>query len=151
MDLVIKNGTVVTASEIMRADVGIKEGKIVALADKIDNGAKSIDATGKYVFPAGVEIHTHLDGILHGMRTVDDWYVSSVGAAFGGTATVVDFPMQGRCQPVNNGALHLALNNRGINDQSTIHCANNPVNRKFSVLTSTNFSNLGNVTTKAMG
>jgi dihydropyrimidinase len=98
MDLVIKHGTVVTASEIMRADVGIKEGKIVALADKIDNGTRSIDASGKYVFPAGVEIHTHLDGILHGMRTVDDWYVSSIGAAFGGTATVVDFPMQGQQQ-----------------------------------------------------
>lgn len=98
MDLVIKNGTVVTASEIMWADVGINEGKIVALADKIDNGTQSIDAAGNYVFPAGVEIHTHLDGILHGMRTVDDWYVSSVGAAFGGTATVVDFPMQGQQQ-----------------------------------------------------
>ena len=98
MDLIIQNGIVVTASEIMRADVGIKQGKIAAIADKIDNGAKSIDATGKYVFPAGVEIHTHLDGILHGMRTVDDWYVSSVGAAFGGTATVVDFPMQGQQQ-----------------------------------------------------
>ena len=44
-------------------------------------GAQTIDATGHFVFPAGVEIHTHLDGILHGMRTVDDWYVSSVGAA----------------------------------------------------------------------
>jgi dihydropyrimidinase len=93
MDLVIRNSTVVTASDIMQADVGVKNGKIAAIADKIEGGKKSIDATGKYVFPAGVEIHTHLDGILHGMRTVDDWYVSSVGAAYGGTATIVDFTM----------------------------------------------------------
>ena len=98
MDLVIKNGTMVTASEVIRADVGISNGKIAAVADNIEAGSKSIDATGKYVFPAGVEIHTHIDGILHGMRTVDDWHASSVGAAFGGTATIVDFPMQGQNQ-----------------------------------------------------
>ena len=98
MDLVIKNGTVVTANEIMRADVGIREGKIVAITEKIESGKKSIDAAGKYVFPAGVEIHTHIDAVLFGMRTVDDWYVSSVGAAFGGTATIVDYIMQGQNQ-----------------------------------------------------
>jgi dihydropyrimidinase len=98
MDLIIKNGTVVTASEIMAADIGVKDGKIAAIAASIDGGTRTIDATGHYVFPAGVEIHTHLDGILHGMRTVDDWYVSSVGAAFGGTATIVDFPMPGKDQ-----------------------------------------------------
>lgn len=98
MDLVIQNGTVVTGNEIVLADVGIRRGRIVSIAEKIRGGNKVIDASGKYVFPAGVEIHTHLDGILHGMRTVDDWYVSSVGAAYGGTATVVDFPMQGQNQ-----------------------------------------------------
>jgi len=98
MDLVIRQGTVVTATDLMKADVGIQNGKIVAIAERIEQGTKSIDATGKYVCPAGVEIHTHIDGILHGMRTVDDWYVASVSAAFGGTATIVDFPMQGQNQ-----------------------------------------------------
>ncbi|MBD3305010.1 dihydropyrimidinase [candidate division KSB3 bacterium] len=100
MDLIIRNGTVVTASEIMRADVGVNDGKIVAIADTLDDGATSIDAAGKYVFPAGVETHTHIDGVLHGMRTVDDWYYASMGAACGGTGTIVDFPMQGQTQTV---------------------------------------------------
>jgi len=92
---VIKNGTVVTGGEAFRADVLIKDDKIVEISQEIAPTGDDIDATGMYVCPAGVEIHTHIDGILHGMRTVDDWYCSSVGAAAGGTATVVDFPMQG--------------------------------------------------------
>lgn len=98
LDLVIKNGTVVTASEISHADVGIRNGKIVQIAEKIEQGSEEIDATGLYVMPGGVEIHTHIDGILHGMRTVDDWFYASLGAAAGGTTTVVDFPMQGQGQ-----------------------------------------------------
>jgi dihydropyrimidinase len=94
MDLVIKNGTVVTAEGSMRADVGILDGKIAAVASTIEGGTEVIDASGMYVCPGGVEIHTHIDGILHGMRTVDDWYDASVGAAFGGTTTVVDYPIQ---------------------------------------------------------
>jgi dihydropyrimidinase len=94
MDIVIKNGIVVTESEIMRADVGIKSGKIVAIAEKIDNVEKEIDAKDKFVMPAGVEIHTHIEAPLFNMVTVDDWYDSSVGAAFGGTATIVDYILQ---------------------------------------------------------
>jgi dihydropyrimidinase len=86
---------VVTASEMMAADVGITGGKVAALGAALDaTGAETIDATGQYVMPGGVEIHTHIDGILHGMRTVDDWFYASLGAAAGGTTTVVDFPMQ---------------------------------------------------------
>lgn len=95
---IIRNGTVVTASDVVRADVGIRDGKVAAIAGKLEGGAETIDATGKLVMPGGVEIHTHIDGILHGMRTVDDWFYASLGAAAGGTTTVVDFPMQGQDQ-----------------------------------------------------
>jgi dihydropyrimidinase len=99
LDLIVKNGVVVTASETQKADIGVKDGKIVLISEHIDQpAAKVIDAGGKYVIPGGVEIHTHIDGILHGMRTVDDWFYASLGAAFGGTTTVVDFPMQGQDQ-----------------------------------------------------
>lgn len=95
MDLVIKNGTLVSESDLMKADIGIKEGKVVSIAEKLDGAKKTIDASGKYVMPAGVEIHTHIEAPLFNMVTVDDWYDSSVGAAFGGTATVVDYILQG--------------------------------------------------------
>lgn len=95
LDLVIKHGTVVTASGVSRADIGIRGGKVVQIAELIESAEKIIDAQGLLVMPGGVEIHTHIDGILHGMRTVDDWFYASLGAAAGGTTTVVDFPMQG--------------------------------------------------------
>ncbi len=100
-DLVIKNGTVVTGSEAFRADLLIKDGKIVEISHQIETTGKTIDATGRYVCPGGVEIHTHIDGVLHGMRTVDDWFCASLGAACGGTTTVVDFPMQGQDQTLH--------------------------------------------------
>ena len=95
---VIKHGTLVTGGDAFQADVLIQDDKIAEISQNIKPVGEVIDATGKYVCPAGVEIHTHLDGILHGMRTVDDWYAASAGAASGGTATVVDFPMQGENQ-----------------------------------------------------
>lgn len=95
MALIIKNGTLVTNGAVFKADLLIEDGKIVQIAENISANGEVIDARGKYVCPGGVEIHTHLDGILHGMRTVDDWYYASLGAAFGGTTTIVDFPMQG--------------------------------------------------------
>ena len=95
MALIIKNGTLVTNGAAFKADLLVEDGKIVQIAENITAKGEVIDAKGKYVCPGGVEIHTHLDGILHGMRTVDDWYYASLGAAFGGTTTIVDFPMQG--------------------------------------------------------
>ena len=98
-DLIIKNGTVVTENVTIRADIGIRAGKISQIAAQLQEDVPVIDAAGKYVVPGGVEIHTHIDSILHGMRTVDDWYFASLGAVFGGTTTVVDFPLQGKDQP----------------------------------------------------
>ena len=96
LDKVIKNGTIITAAGITTADVGIKDGRIVEIAERIDeHNAEVIDAEGRYVMPGGVEIHTHIDGILHGMRTVDDWFYASLGAAAGGTTSVIDFITQG--------------------------------------------------------
>jgi dihydropyrimidinase len=129
MDLVIKNGTVVTESASIRADVGIRGGKIVAIAEKMERGGKSIDAAGKYVFPSGVEIHTHIDAVLFGMRTVDDWYVSSLGAAFGGTATIVDYIMQGPNQSLRETINEYSERARG---KSIVDYAFSPIINQFT-------------------
>lgn len=100
-DMIIKNGIIVTSGEEFKADILVQNGKIVEIANSIEASGKIIDATGEYVCPGGVEIHTHIDGILHGMRTVDDWFCASLGAASGGTTTVVDFPMQGQDQTLH--------------------------------------------------
>jgi dihydropyrimidinase len=102
-DLLIKNGTVVTSGSVFKADVGVKNEKIVTISDSLEQSSgEVIDAVGKFIVPGGVEIHTHIDGILHGMRTVDDWFYASLGAACGGTTTIVDFIMQGKDQTLHN-------------------------------------------------
>lgn len=59
-DLIVRGGTVVTASDTIRADVGIRGGKIVAVAEVLRDGAKLIDASGSLVMPGGIDSHVHL-------------------------------------------------------------------------------------------
>ena len=93
MDLVIKNGTVVTGGVSFRADVGI-EGEIVKqIGHGIGPSRRQIDATGKYLLPGGVDVHTHVDVELMGHRSVDDFYSGTVAAACGGVTTIVDYAL----------------------------------------------------------
>lgn len=94
MDLVVKNGTVVTASGVSRADVGIKDGRVAQIGGAFGSGIPSIDAAGCYLMPGGVDVHTHLDLTLGGTKSADDFGSGTLAAACGGTTTVVDFCMQ---------------------------------------------------------
>lgn len=95
MDTLIKNGTVVTAAGISKADVGIQDGKVVAIAASLDDdSARTIDAGGCYVIPGGVDVHTHLDAPGFNARTADDFETGTRAAACGGTTTIVDFCQQ---------------------------------------------------------
>jgi dihydropyrimidinase len=96
-DLVIKGGTVVTAADSISCDVGIRDGRVVALAGDLDGGAEVIDATGKLVLPGGIDSHCHIaeDG-FYGVESVDDFQSGTVSAAFGGTTTIVPFAEQKR-------------------------------------------------------
>ena len=93
-DLVIKNGKVFTSGDEYSADIGIRDGKIAAIAETLENGEKIIDAAGKWIFPGAIDIHTHLDAPLHGSHTLDDWYQGTYTAAFGGVTCVIDYPNQ---------------------------------------------------------
>lgn len=90
MDLVIRNGTVVTVGDIAQADVGIEAGKVKQIGQGLGPAAKEIDATNKYLFPGGVDVHTHVDVELLGHQSVDDFYSATVAAACGGVTTIVD-------------------------------------------------------------
>ncbi len=100
MRTLIKNGTVVTASDTFAADVWIEAGRIVALthpAGRERAGTsvdREIDATGKYVFPGGIDAHTHLDMPFGGTNSIDDFESGTVAAAHGGTTTIIDFAIQ---------------------------------------------------------
>jgi dihydropyrimidinase len=93
MDLIIRNGTVVTAGETFQADIGIEGGKIKQLGHGLGPAAKEIDAGGKYLLPGGVDVHTHVDLKLLGHQSVDDFYSGTVAAACGGVTTIVDYAM----------------------------------------------------------
>lgn len=98
-DLIIRGGTVVTASDTTQCDVGIRNGKVVALADSLDDGAKIIDASGKLVLPGGIDSHCHIDQPgSHGVESADDFESGSISAACGGTTTIIPFAAQYRGQ-----------------------------------------------------
>ena len=69
-DVIIKNGTVITAGEEYVADIGVKNGKIATIASDITGSNKIIDATDKFVFPGAIDIHTHINAPLHGSHTL---------------------------------------------------------------------------------
>lgn len=95
-DLVVKNGTVVTASDTFQADLAVEKGKVVAVGQVQTEGAKIIDAKGCFVLPGGIDVHTHFDMPFMGATTADDFRTGSAAAIFGGTTTVVDFAIQKR-------------------------------------------------------
>ena len=97
MDLKIVNGTIVTANETYKADLGIDGGKIVRIETMIDDPAgETLDAKGLYVFPGAIDVHTHLDMPFGGTVAADDFQTGTIAAAFGGTTSVVDFAIQGK-------------------------------------------------------
>ena len=105
MDTLVKHGTVVTAAGISRADVAIEDGRVAMIgADLEGAGARIIDASGCYVIPGGVDVHTHLDTPGFDTVTADDFETGTRAAACGGTTTIVDF-----CQQAHGQSLADAL------------------------------------------
>jgi len=98
MDLIIKNGTVVSSKNILKADVYIKDGKIQAIVPEKNKNdfqsvkaVKEIDASGLLVMPGGVDVHTHLDMPFMGTFSTDDFKTGTIAAAFGGNTSIVDY------------------------------------------------------------
>lgn len=96
MDMIIKNGTIVTASESFRADVAVADGKITQISASIptDGCEKVIDASGKLVLPGAIDAHTHLAMPFGGTISSDGYFAGTRAAACGGTTTVFDFVLQ---------------------------------------------------------
>lgn len=92
MKKIIKNGVIVTATDTYRADICIENGVITQIGSNFsEHGTEVIDAKGCYVFPGGIDPHTHLDMPFGGTVTKDDFESGTIAAAFGGTTTVIDF------------------------------------------------------------
>ncbi|WP_158744007.1 dihydropyrimidinase [Acidisphaera sp. L21] len=93
-DLIVRGGTVVTASDQFLADIGIRAGRIAAIADRLEGGPE-IDATGLFVMPGGVDSHCHIEQLQDGGGADEETFLTgSTAALAGGTTSVVTFSTQ---------------------------------------------------------
>ena len=97
MSILIKNGRVITAVDDYMADVFIENETVTLIGNNLEMEADEvIDASGKYLFPGGLDPHTHLDMPFGGTTSADDFETGTRAAAHGGTTTVIDFAIQSK-------------------------------------------------------
>jgi dihydropyrimidinase len=104
LDTVIRNGTIVTATDTYLSDVGISNGKIsvIGLDLPVESAGKVIEARGMMVMPGGIDVHTHLDMPFGGTMSADDFESGTIAAAYGGTTTLIDFAIQYKGQTLRH-------------------------------------------------
>jgi len=95
MKRLVKNGKIVTPEKTFKGDILIDDGIIKDIAPHIKSDAEVIDASGLFVLPGGVDVHTHLNLKLGDRQVGDGFYEGMRAAAFGGTTTIVDHPEGG--------------------------------------------------------
>lgn len=96
-DLVVRNGRVATSCDTFKADIGVVDGRIRAMASQLPAGKKDIDAGGRWVLPGGIDSHCHVEQLSGmGLMCADDFYSATVSAAFGGNTTIMPFAAQHR-------------------------------------------------------
>lgn len=101
-DTVIHDGTVVTTSDTVKADIGITDGRITAIAERLAGGAQRIDASGRLVLPGGIEAHAHIaQESSSGVMGADGYLSGSISAAFGGNSSFIPFAAQHRGQSID--------------------------------------------------
>jgi dihydropyrimidinase len=103
-DTIVKNGTIITATDTTRADLGINGEKISVIAAQLpaENATQVIDATNLLLLPGGIDVHTHLDMPFGGTTSADDFQTGTTAAAFGGTTTLIDFAIQYKGQTLRH-------------------------------------------------
>ena len=94
----IRNGRIVTATEDFVGDLLIGNGQILAMGKDLKGLAsgkvEEVDASGLFVFPGGIDAHTHLDLPFMGTSSSDNFETGSIAALNGGTTSVIDFAIQ---------------------------------------------------------
>jgi dihydropyrimidinase len=105
--VMIKNGTVVTATDIYEADVFIQGEKVAAIGQGLDKtlsvkADKTIDAKGCYIIPGGIDAHTHMELPFMGTFSSDTFESGTLAGLHGGTTTIIDFAIQTQGDTLTN-------------------------------------------------
>jgi dihydropyrimidinase len=101
--LLIKNGKVVTATDEYVADIYVEGEKVKAIGQALDHSAdKIIDAKGCYVFPGGIDPHTHMELPFMGTKSSDTFESGTLAGLHGGTTTIIDFAIQTQGDTLNS-------------------------------------------------
>ncbi len=101
-DLVVRGGDVVLPDRVDRLDIAVRDGRIAALGNGLNQGRMVIDAAGLLVLPGGIDPHTHMGIPIKDTESADDFASGSLAAAFGGTTTILDFTVQSRGQTLSD-------------------------------------------------
>jgi dihydropyrimidinase len=104
-DMIIRGGKVATAVDTFTADIGIRNGKIAVIGERLETSTQIVDATGMLVLPGGIDSHVHIaqassfvPGQDEPIIMADDFESGTRSAAFGGNTTVMPFCMQNKGQ-----------------------------------------------------
>jgi dihydropyrimidinase len=121
MRTLISNGTIVTADGSYAADVLIEGEKIAQIGASLGGSVtadETIDASGRYVIPGGIDVHTHMELPFGGTFAKDTFETGTRAAAFGGTTTIVDFAVQSRGKSLREGldAWHAKAERNAVTD-----------------------------------
>ena len=99
LDLVIKGGTVATAADTFNCDIGVRDGRVIALGENLGAARDVVDASGQLVLPGGIDSHVHISQPSGaGIVMADDFESGTRSAAFGGNTLVMPFCLQLRGQ-----------------------------------------------------
>ncbi|SOC10891.1 dihydropyrimidinase [Rhodobacter sp. JA431] len=121
LDTAIRNATIVTAADRTKAEIGIKDGRIIAIAEDVGPARDDIDATGLLALPGGIDAHVHLEQPQGGGVVMADGFESGTrSAAAGGNTTVLPFALQQRGQSLREAveAYHAAAKGKCYVDTS---------------------------------
>ncbi|ODA41222.1 dihydropyrimidinase [Desulfosporosinus sp. BG] len=104
MGIVLNGGTIVTAGDVYQADVRIEGERIVTIGHDIKQAEdQMINVDGCFLFPGGIDPHTHFDLPAGDIVTSDDFLSGSRAAILGGTTTILDFATQFKGETLKMG------------------------------------------------
>ena len=117
-ETVIRGGSVATAEAVFRADIGITDGRIVAVGNGLPLAGNEIDVHGFVVAPGAIDVHTHFDHFVEyvGKNNADDYESGTRAAAVGGITTVVNFAYQRK-----GGSLRAAVEEELLRAEGNAH------------------------------